>query len=48
MEDPKIPLTPAFDELVIEKLEEFHVPGISVAVVHESKVYARVNRCFFQ
>lgn len=47
MEDPKSPLTSAFDELVAKKLEEFHVPGISIAVVHDDKVYAKVNGWFF-
>jgi len=47
MEDPKSPLTPAFEELVTKKLEEFHVPGVSIAVVHDDKVYAKVNGCFF-
>ena len=37
------PLNTAFDEYVAKKLEEFHVTGISVAVVQDGKVHAKVN-----
>ncbi|MCJ1252005.1 hypothetical protein MMC30_009243 [Trapelia coarctata] len=43
MEESKSPLTSSFDELVSKKLEEWHTPGVSIAVVHDSKVYAKVN-----
>ena len=47
MEDAKSPLTSAFDELVSKKLEELHIPGLSVAIVHDSKVHSKVNGCVF-
>jgi len=46
MEDARSPLTPSFDELVSKRLEEWHVIGVSIAVVYYSKVYAKVNGCF--
>ena len=37
------PLTEQFGKLVYEKLEEWHVPGMSIAIVHNDKVYAEVS-----
>ena len=36
------PLDGDFEHLVKQKLSEWHVPGVSVAVVHNNKTYAKV------
>lgn len=36
------PLTPEFDALVDKLLEEWHIPGLTVSVVHGSSTYAKV------
>ncbi|GAA88054.1 penicillin-binding protein [Aspergillus luchuensis IFO 4308] len=35
------PLTPEFDALVDKLLEEWHIPGLTVSVVHGSSTYAK-------
>lgn len=42
-EDEKSPFSSSFEELVSKKLEEWHVPGMSIAVVQDDKVYAKVD-----
>lgn len=37
------PLDDIFEKLVNQKLSEWHVPGISVAVVYNNKTYAKVS-----
>lgn len=34
--------TPEFDELVKEKLDRWHVPGMSIAVIQDDEVCAKV------
>jgi hypothetical protein len=34
--------TPEFDELVKEKFERWHVPGMSIAVIQDDEVCAKV------
>jgi hypothetical protein len=34
--------TPAFDTLVTESMENWHVPGFSVAVIQDEEVCAKV------
>ena len=36
------PLDNDFEQLVKQKLSEWHVPGVSVAVLHNNKTYAKV------
>ena len=36
------PLEGAFEKLVNKKLEEWHNPGLSIAVVHNDQVFAKV------
>ena len=36
------PLDDSFEKLVKQKLSEWHVPGVSIAVVHNNKTYAKV------
>ncbi|KAB8339166.1 hypothetical protein FH972_022101 [Carpinus fangiana] len=35
------PLTPELDALVLELLEEFHVPGLSIAIVHGAETFSK-------
>lgn len=37
------PFDPEFDALVSKLLEEWKVPGLSIAVVHGSESYSKVN-----
>lgn len=37
------PLDDSFERLVNQKLLEWHVPGVSVAVVYSNKTYAKVT-----
>lgn len=37
------PLDDVFEKLVNQKLSEWHVPGISIAVVYNNKTYAKVS-----
>lgn len=34
--------TPGFDELVKERLERWHVPGMSIAVIQDDEVTSKV------
>jgi CubicO group peptidase (beta-lactamase class C family) len=36
------PFTPAFDELVKQKLEKWHAPGIAISVVHTDNAWSKV------
>lgn len=36
------PLTPEFDALVEKLREEWHIPGLSISIVHGSSTYAKV------
>ena len=36
--------TPEFDQLVLEKIKEFNVPGLSLAVVQGDDIYSKVSR----
>jgi hypothetical protein len=36
--------TPEFEKLVLEKVKEFNVPGLSLAVVQGDEIYSRVNK----
>ncbi|MCJ1438910.1 hypothetical protein MMC27_008300 [Xylographa pallens] len=42
----KSPLTASFEERVTKTLKEWHVPGISIAVVHNDEVFAEVSSMF--
>lgn len=37
------PFVPSFDALVDKKLQEAHVPGLSIAVIRDDKVHAKVG-----
>ena len=37
------PLTEEVNTLVYKKLEEWRVPGVSTAIVHNDRVYAEVR-----
>lgn len=39
---PYFPFDDDFEKLVKQKLSEWHVPGVSIAVVHNNKTYAKV------
>lgn len=41
---PRNPLTDEFDELVQEIMEEWKIPGLSIAVVDGNETYAKVSR----
>jgi hypothetical protein len=36
--------TPAFEQLVLEKIKEFNVPGLSLAVVQGDEIYSKVSK----
>lgn len=36
------PFTPDFDKLVADTLDHWHIPGISIAVVHGNKTFSKV------
>jgi hypothetical protein len=36
--------TPEFEKLVLKKIAEFHVPGLSLAVVQGDEIYSKVNK----
>lgn len=40
--EPTDPFTPDFDTLVEGLLQEFHVPGLSIAVVHGDETFTKV------
>lgn len=42
--EPLSPFTPEFDALVMENLNHWHVPGLSVAVVDDDETFSKV-RC---
>lgn len=33
-----------YDELITESIERYHVPGVSIAVVHRDSTYSKVSR----
>lgn len=37
------PLDSEFEEFVNEKLAEWHVPGLAIAVVHEDQTFSQVK-----
>lgn len=39
---PESPFDPDFDALVSKLLDEWKVPGLSIAVVHGDKTYSKV------
>ena len=40
----KSPFDKAFDELVIKSMDDFKVPGLSIAVISGSETYSKVRQ----
>jgi hypothetical protein len=36
--------TTEFDDFVLEKIQEFNVPGLSLAVIKGDEIYSKVNK----
>lgn len=41
------PLNEDFEKVVLATLEEWHIPGMSIAVVDNDNVYSKARTCLF-
>lgn len=42
-DDHDTPLNPSFNSYVEQLMQDWHIPGLAIAVVYENKTWAKVN-----